>query len=148
MTAQRRKRTIDQTKVITTGSVVRIETPSSSRNKPKVTVTSESVPGHGFVLFLREHAIVGLAIGFVIGTQVQALVKLLIDSFINPAFKLLFGQALTSRTFMLHWHGRSAAFAWGAFAYGLLDFLFVLAAVYILVRSLKLEKLDKPKKAA
>jgi len=147
MATRRRKRPVEQTQVVTTGTVVRIETPQSKRGKPKVTVSSDFIPGHGFVSFLREHTIVGLAIGFVIATQVQVLVRLLIDSFINPLFKLLFGQSLTSRTFTLHWHGRSAPFAWGSFAYGLLDFLFVLAVVYLLVRSLKLEKLDKPKKS-
>lgn len=139
---------MDQTKVVTTGTVVRIETPKSDRNKPKVVVSPEIIPGTGFIQFLREHAIVGLAIGFVIATQVQALVKLLVDSFINPAFQLLLGQALTSRKFMLTFHGRSVPFAWGGFAYGLLDFLFVLAAVYLLVKFLNLEKLDRPKKSS
>ncbi|MDB5170922.1 MAG: hypothetical protein JWO35_616, partial [Candidatus Saccharibacteria bacterium] len=42
---------------------------------------------------------------------------------------------------------RTASFAWGGFAYGLLNFLFVLAAVYIIIKTLSLDKLDKPKEA-
>jgi large-conductance mechanosensitive channel len=149
MANKRRKHApVDQTKVVTTGTVVRMETPRSDRGKPHVTVSPEFIPGHGFVQFLREHAIVGLAIGFVIATQVQSLVKLLVDSFINPAFQLLFGQSLTSRSFHLTFHGRSVPFNWGSFAYGLLDFVFVLAAVYLLVRMLNLERVDKPKKTS
>src|SRR5262249_9836887 len=91
-------------------------------------------------------AIVGLAVGFVIATQVQSLVKLLVDSFLNPITQLLFGQTLTSRRFFLTFHGRTVPFSWGQFAYGFLDFLFVLLTVYILVSFLKPERLDNPKK--
>ncbi|PIZ62996.1 hypothetical protein COY17_01460, partial [Candidatus Saccharibacteria bacterium CG_4_10_14_0_2_um_filter_52_9] len=60
---------------MTSGSTIRIEQPSSERGrKPKVSVvvgnTTDEFVG-GFVDFLREHAVVGLAIGFVIGVQAQ-----------------------------------------------------------------------------
>jgi large-conductance mechanosensitive channel len=99
----------------------------------------------GFVNFLREHSVVGLAIGFVIGLQAQLLVKQLVDSFISPAFTLFFGQSLTHRTFTLHFHSHMGTFGWGAFVYGLLNFLFVLAAIYAIFKYLKLDRLDKPK---
>ncbi len=139
----------DQTKVVTSGSTIRIEQPKSGRGrKPKVSVvvgnTTDDFVG-GFVDFLREHAVVGLAIGFIIGVQAQTLVKQLVDSFISPAFNLFFGQALAQRTFTLHWHERAANFGWGAFVYGFVNFLFVLAAIYALFRFLKLDRLDKVK---
>jgi large conductance mechanosensitive channel protein len=136
-------------RVVNSGSTIRFEEAQSSRQpKPKsvVIVTPEIHPVSGFVDFLREHAVVGLAIGFVIGTQVQTLVKQLVSSFIDPLFKLLFGEALSQRTFTLNWHGRAAQFGWGAFVYGILDFIFVLAAVYAIVKFLQLDKLDQPKK--
>jgi large conductance mechanosensitive channel protein len=130
------------------GEIVRIEETQSGHHyhKPNISVivNSELNPVNGFVDFLREHAVVGLAIGFVIGTQVQSLVKQLVASFIDPIFQLFFGKALSSRNLTLHYSGRSAQFPWGAFVYGLLDFLFVIAAIYILVKVLKLDKLDKP----
>src|SRR4051812_35701785 len=56
----------------------------------------------GFIDFIREHAIVGVAIGFVVGTQAQAVVKQLIDSFITPGLNLLIGGAsLDKRAFHL-----------------------------------------------
>lgn len=135
------------TKIVTSGTTIRFEQPRSSRHKSKVVVVGPEIhPVSGFVDFLREHAVVGLAIGFVIGTQVQSLVKQLVASFIDPLFQLLFGKALSQRTFTLHWHNQSANFGWGAFVYGLLDFIFVLAAVYAIVKFLNLDKLDKPKK--
>lgn len=135
------------TQVVTSGSTIRFEQPNSARGKkPKVLIVGPELhPVNGFVDFLREHAVVSLAIAFVIGLQSQVLVKQLVTSFIDPAFKLLFGQALSLRTFTLDWHGRAVSFAWGAFAYALLDFIFVLAAVYAIVKFLSLDKLDKPK---
>lgn len=99
---------------------------------------------NGFIDFIREHAIVGLAIGFVIGTQVQSLVKQLVASFIDPLFQLFLGASLSSRHFNISYGGRTTPFPWGAFVYALLDFLFVIAAIYIIVKMLKLDKLDKP----
>lgn len=100
----------------------------------------------GFISFLRENAVVGLAVGFVIGAQVQSVVKQLIASFVDPLFTLLFGKALSQRTATFHFNGHAADFAWGSFAYALIDFLFVLLAVYLIIKILKLDKLDKPKK--
>lgn len=101
---------------------------------------------NGFVTFLREHAIVGLAVGFVVGAQSQAVVKQLIASFIDPAFQLFFGGArLSERTFTLHLWNNSANFGWGGMVYALLNLLFVLAIIYALIKLLKLDKLDKPK---
>jgi len=104
-------------------------------------------PVGGFADFLREKAIVGLAVGFVLGTQVQTVVKQLISSFIDPLFQLLLPgeKTLSSRTFTLHFDGRHADFGWGAIIYALLDFLFVAAAIYMIIRIFKLDKLDKPK---
>lgn len=100
----------------------------------------------GFVTFVREHAIVGLAVGFVIGTQAQTVVKQLVTSFIEPAFKLFFGGAkLSERTFTLQFAGNSANFGWGAMLNVLLNLLFVLAAVYAIIKIFNLDELDKKK---
>lgn len=108
-----------------------------------VVVSSDEFVG-GFVNFLREHAIVGLAVGFAIGTQAQTLVKALVAGFIDPVFQLLFGEALSKRTFTLHFHANQADFGWGSVVYGMLNFMFVLAMIYILIKLFNLDKLDKP----
>lgn len=96
---------------------------------------------NGFVDFLRERAVVGLAIGFVAGTQAQAVVKQLIDSFITPAFELIFGSSLKNQKFSIG----DTNFGWGMMVYALINLFFVLAAIYILVKLFKLDKLDKQK---
>jgi large-conductance mechanosensitive channel len=99
----------------------------------------------GFVNFLREHAIVGLAIGFVVGQQAQGVVKQLIASFIDPAFQMIFGQKLSNLKLVIGSGPDAPAFTWGAFIYVLLNLLFVLAIIYALVKIFNLDKLDKPK---
>jgi len=46
----------------------------------------------------------------------------------------------------LHFHNHKGTYSWGAFIYGLLNFLFVLIAIYAIFRYFKLDKLDKPQK--
>ena len=149
MAARTRKRVVSQTQALTAGTTIRIEHPKSSRQqKPKITVVmgQDYNPVGGFVAFLREHAIVGLAVGFAIATQLQAVVKQLIASFINPLYALLFnGQQLSTNTVTFHWHGRQEQFGWGAFAYTLVDFLFVVAIIYVAIRVFHLEDFDRPK---
>jgi large conductance mechanosensitive channel len=113
---------------------------TNSANKPHGLSGTVS----GFTDFLRQNAIVGLAVGFVIGTQVQGLVKQLIASFIDPLTALLFGGvALSSRAFTLHIGKQHASFSWGAFVYALVDFLFVLAVIYGIIKLFQLDRLDK-----
>lgn len=147
MAAKSRNRNVNTVQAVTTGSTLRMEPAKSSRQpKPKsvVIVSSEEYVG-GFFDFLREHAVVALALGFVIATQIQTLAKQLIASFIDPLFTLLFGEAMSQRTFTLHFHGRVAQFGWGMFVYNVLDVLFVLITIYVVVKVFKLEKLDGSK---
>ena len=99
----------------------------------------------GFVTLIRERAVVGLAIGFVIGTQVQTVVKQFITSFVDPLFKLLVpgNTALQDRVWHTNFAGHTADFQWGALMYSLLDFLFIILVIYIVLRLFKLDQLDK-----
>jgi large-conductance mechanosensitive channel len=124
---------------------------SDGKHRPKVTVlvdNSEDALGrqvHGFVGFLREKAIVGLAVGFVVATQVQSVVKQLIASFLDPLTTVLFGAKLSSQTFTWSWHDRHAQFAWGQFVYILINFFVIVIAIYAIIKLFKLDKLDAPK---
>jgi large-conductance mechanosensitive channel len=100
----------------------------------------------GFIAFVRERAIVGLAIGFVIGTQVQTVVKQFIASFVDPLFKLLIpgNQVLSDRVWTVHVDkGKSVDFGWGALVYSLLDFFFIILVIYVIMHIFQLDKLDK-----
>lgn len=117
------------------------------QHRTKVVKFAKKVtPVSGFVDFIRGHAIIGLAIGFVLGTQVQAVVKQLISSFIDPLFVLIFpgNKSLSARTFTLHFEGRAANFGWGAVVFSVIDFIFIAFTVYAIIKLFKLDKLDKP----
>lgn len=144
-------KTNEHVQTYTSGSNIRFEPVNSPRHKPKrakvvVSVAQEIRPVNNFLDFLKQHAVVGLIIGFVLGAQVQTLVKQLVQSFIDPLTQLLFGTAISQKTFTLHFHGRSANFAWGALVYTIVIFLFVLLTMYIIIRLLKLDKLEKKDK--
>ena len=96
----------------------------------------------GFINFLSEHAVVGVAIGFIVGLQAQTLIKQLVSSFVTPLFSLLVGQNLQNDRITIHGTD-PVVFAWGAFLYTLADFVVVLLFIYLVVKIFRLDKLDK-----
>jgi large conductance mechanosensitive channel len=115
----------------------------------RITKKAERVksPLQGFLGFVREQGVVGLAIGFVLGAQSKTLVDQLVESFINPFIGLLLpgSGSLTERTFSVTLGGQTEVFSWGAFVDQLISFLIIAAIIYFVFKGLKLDKLDKPK---
>lgn len=103
----------------------------------------------GFVEFLREQSVVGLAIGLVIGAQVKSLADQLIASFINPLIGLLLPGTggLDKKVFLAHVGDKTAAFAWGSFAAVMLSFVTTAVVIYFVFKTLKLDKLAKKKES-
>lgn len=99
----------------------------------------------GFIGFIRNQGVVGLAIGFIIGTQARVLVDQLNASFINPLLGLFIGSGdkLTAEQFSLTVGDNTAVFAWGQFAFVLINFIITAAIVYFVFKWLHLDKLDK-----
>lgn len=120
-----------------------------SKKEVVVTLPVVKVPSflQGFTDFVREQGVVGLAVGFVLGTQVKTLVDQLVSSFINPLLGLLLpGKgSLSDKAFALSFNGKTQDFRWGAFVFQLITFIIVAAVVYVIVHRLKLDKLDKKK---
>lgn len=101
----------------------------------------------GFVNFLREQSVVGLAVGLVLGTQAKALVDQIVASFINPLVGLFLpGEGtLRDQTFWLSVGDKGASFGWGAFTLVFINFVATAAVIYFIVKGLQLDKLDKKK---
>ncbi|HTE21455.1 MAG TPA: MscL family protein [Candidatus Limnocylindria bacterium] len=104
----------------------------------------------GFMDFVREQGVIGLAVGLVLGVQVKAVVDQLVASFVNPVIGLLLpGKGgLAEKTFTLSVLGKEAEFAYGAFIAVMISFVTVAAVVYFAIKGLKLDKLDKKKEKA
>ena len=101
----------------------------------------------GFVNFIREQGVVGMAVGLAIGTAAGDTVKKLVTAFIDPLVQLVVGsqQGLQSASFTLEIAGRKGEFLYGAFVSSLITLIAVAFVVYAIIHFLKLDKLDKKK---
>lgn len=98
----------------------------------------------GFLTFIREQGVVGLAVGFILGGAVSNLVKSIVSDIIQPLIDALFVSTDGLKSLGLTVHGSTIAI--GNFLVVLIDFIIIAAVVYFLVKGLKLDKLDKKKK--
>jgi len=100
----------------------------------------------GFVHFLHDYAVVGLAVGFIIGLQAQTVVKQLVDSFVTPLLNVLLGESVQRKSFTIASGNHSGQITWGKFVYVLFNFIFVMIFIYLLVKLFKFDKLAAKKK--
>jgi large conductance mechanosensitive channel len=92
-----------------------------------------------FMEFVRKQGVVGLAVGFIVGLATAAVVTSLVESLINPIIGAILGKgSLDTLTFTIG----DAVFTYGAFIGVLINFVIILAVVYIIFKVLGLEKLD------
>ena len=97
----------------------------------------------GFMEFIREQGVVGLAVGFILGGAVSKVVSSLVNDIINPLLGIVLGAAgnLSSASFSVG----KATVMYGNFVSILIDFLVIATVVYFGVKKLGLDKLDKKK---
>lgn len=109
-------------------------------------------PLQGFVNFIREQGVIGLAIGLVIGIAIKSVVDSLVANLFNPIVGLFTGGvSLGAKTICLQKVTEGGlevcknSLNYGKFLSDVMSFLIVAAAVYFMFIVLKLDKLDKPK---
>jgi large conductance mechanosensitive channel len=97
----------------------------------------------GFLNFIREQGVVGLAVGFILGGAVSKVVTAIVTDLINPVLGLALGAVggLKNASFGIG----SARVMYGDFVSVFIDFIVVALVVYFGVTLLKLDKLDKKK---
>ena len=96
----------------------------------------------GFVDFIRTQGVVGLAVGFILGGAVSKLLSSRVENIITPLVPLALGKVdLADKTITLG----TASLKYVAFISTMIDFIIIAAVVYFGVKSLGLDKLDKPK---
>jgi large conductance mechanosensitive channel protein len=108
-------------------------------------------PASGFMDFVREQGVIGLAVGLAIGTAAGASVKVIVDQFISPLVALLTqGIDLLSLKWVIQHktasHGE-VAIGWGAIVSSLITLLATAFVIYLIIHFAKLDKLDKKKDA-
>lgn len=97
----------------------------------------------GFLNFIREQGVIGLAVGFILGGAVSKVVSSLVKDIINPVLGIILGAAgnLSSMSLKIG----PAKILWGSFLSVSIDFIIIALVVYYGVTLLKLDKLDKKK---
>lgn len=99
----------------------------------------------GFMNFIREQGVVGLAVGLAIGTAAGDTVKKLVEGFITPIVQFIVGSTagLEAATAKLELFGRTADFKWGAFVSSAITLAATAFVIYLIIHFAKLDKLDK-----
>lgn len=97
----------------------------------------------GFVEFIRTQGVVGLAVGFIMGSSITKLITSFVNNLINPLVGLLLGQIGDLNNVYLQ--VGSAKIMFGTFFSSLIDFTIIAIVVYFGVKILGIDKLDKKK---
>lgn len=97
----------------------------------------------GFLEFIREKGVVGLAVGFILGGAVSKLVASFVTDIINPVLGIILGMTKGLETTYLKIG--PAKIMYGHFVSGLIDFMIIAFVVYFGVKVLRLDKPDKKK---
>lgn len=120
--------------------------------KPHATIAHEHVSrltgrGAGFVNFVREQGVIGLAVGLAIGTAAGDTVKKLVEGFISPIVQFVVGsqKGLETASWHIELWGRSADFKWGAFVSSFITLAATALVIYLIVHFMKLDRLDRKK---
>lgn len=121
--------------------------------KKEVTMTLPVVhaPGwlQGFVDFMREQGVVGVAVGLIIGLGAKSLVDSFVASFVNPIVGFILGSSNLSSKYLCIEYAENGVctskLSWGIFLNQLISFVIIAFIVYFAVKILKLDKLDKKK---
>jgi large conductance mechanosensitive channel len=106
----------------------------------------------GFITFVRQQGVVGLAVGLAVGTAAGAAVKSIVTGFINPIVGFIIGGIdLTQLTWVVVAPSKAGkgglVFSWGSILSAFITLFATAAVIYWIVHLAKLDKLDKAKDA-
>jgi len=102
----------------------------------------------GFIDFIREQGVVGIGVGFVVGSSANTLVHSLVTNLLNPFIGIFVGGInLSQKVVCLKSinHVCKNPLNYGVVISDLITFLIILLVVYLVIKSLRLDKLDKKK---
>ena len=97
----------------------------------------------GFFEFIREQGVIGLAVGFILGGAVSKVVTALITDIVNPLIGIALGATDGLKEAKLSIG--SAEILWGDMLSVSIDFIVVALVVYIGVKIIGVDRLDRKK---
>jgi large conductance mechanosensitive channel len=138
---------------------------TSASTKPEVTTSPQkpsrlkavaagaaamSQHSNGFMTFVREQGVIGLAVGLAIGSAAGASVKQIVDGLINPIVGFLIGGVNLSQVSWVIVRANNQGkggleLEWGAVLSSIITLLATALVVYWLIHVAKLDRIDKKK---
>ncbi len=124
-----------------------------SRKEVRLNVPVLRVPApfQGFVDFVREQGVIGLAVGLVLGSAAKSVVDSLVINIFNPIIGILTGGIDLSQRYICLRHDSAgvctAKLGYGRVISDIIAFLTVAFVMFLVVHMLKLDRLDKKKTA-
>ena len=101
---------------------------------------------NGFIAFIREKGVIGLAIGVIMGGAVTNLVNSIVNNLLNPLIGAITGAAGNLSELSYQVPHTEIIFRWGAFVSSLINFLAVVFVVYfIFMKTPIISAIDKKK---
>lgn len=97
----------------------------------------------GFINFIREQGVVGLAVGFILGGAVAKVVSALVTDIINPLISVALESAQGMKEAAINLG--STKILYGDLVSVVIDFIVIALVVYFGVKIIGLDKLDKKK---
>ena len=97
----------------------------------------------GFIEFIREQGVVGLAVGFILGGAVSKVVSAVVTDIVNPLLGVVLGAVGSLKD--AYFEIGSAKILYGDFVSVAIDFLVVAMVVYFGVKIIGIGNLDRKK---
>jgi len=97
----------------------------------------------GFLDFVREQGVVGLAVGFILGGAVSNVVTALVTDIINPLLSLVLGATDGLKAAVINIG--STKILYGDLISVIINFVIIALVVYYGVKAIGIDKLDKKK---
>ncbi len=92
----------------------------------------------GFLEFIKKQGVVGLAVGFILGTESSKLVASIVNDVLNPILAVVLGfTGKQADRYVLVW---GAKVMWGNLVAAVINFLVIAFLVYFVVEKLGLDK--------
>lgn len=99
----------------------------------------------GFMNFIREQGVVGLAVGLTLGGAVSKFVTAMVEDLVNPLVGIVIGSknGLASAAYTIP--HTQAIIKWGDLLSKAIDFMVIAFLIYVAVSKIGLSRLDKKK---
>lgn len=97
----------------------------------------------GFINFIREQGVVGLAVGFILGGAVSKVVSAIVTDIVNPLLSIILGATGNIKESFIQIG--TAKILYGDLISVIIDFIVIALVVYFGVKIIGIDKLDKKK---